>query len=248
MNKAPDLTSVRIVLVEPGGAFNIGSVARAMKNMGFSDLGLVNPAEYRTDEAFRGAVGARDVLESAGVFGSIGEAVRDAALVVGTTRRTGSSRPASCTLEELPARLLPVTFEGRAAILFGREQSGLKTSETDLCNLLVRIPSSSTFPSLNLSHAVLLVCYRLFTASAGEHLLSVAGPASNERVEELIAYIHDAFSEIGFFSKGSSGYVVNLFRRVFGRALLNEEEVEHLGHIFSRLRGLCVKHGTGRTG
>ena len=70
----PDLRNIRIVLVEPQGAFNIGSVARVMKNMGLSELALVNPAEYQNDEAYKGSVGAKNILNGALVYRSIEDA------------------------------------------------------------------------------------------------------------------------------------------------------------------------------
>ncbi|MFW6180314.1 MAG: RNA methyltransferase [Spirochaetota bacterium] len=241
MKGVPDLANIRIVLVEPRGAFNIGSAARIMKNMGLSDLGLVNPVDFHTDEAYQGAVGARDLLENARVYDSVPRAVGDASLVVGTTRRTGRSRRVFCTVEELPEQLFPVTAGGKAAVLFGREESGLLTSETDLCHLLVRIPSCNSFPSLNLSHAVAVVCYKLFTDAMVKQVPYVLEPADNTEIEGLLDYIQHVFADLGFFSKGEPGYVTTLFRRVFGRALLDREEVRSLTFIFHRLHGLCAK-------
>lgn len=241
MKVEPDLTRVRIVLVEPEGSFNIGSVARIMKNMGLRELALVNPADFHNDEAAKASVGARDVLEEALVFSSLADAVRDASLVVGTTRRGGRSRRIFCTVEDLPERVFPVTAEGKVAILFGRENSGLLTSETDLCSILVRIPSSSSFPSLNLSHAVAVVCYKLFADAMVQKVPYVLKPAENAEIEGLLDYIQCVFSDIGFFSKGTPGYVINLFRKVFGRALLDTEEVRNFTYIFHRLHGLCTK-------
>ena len=159
----PDLKKIRIVLVEPRGQFNIGSVVRVMKNMGLYELALVNPADFHNNETYKASVGARDLLNKALVFPTLEDAIKDTSLVIGTTRRAGKLRRLFCSIEELPEKLFPVLKEGKAAILFGREESGLTTRETDLCNILVNIPSSKSFPSLNLSHAVAVVCYKLFT-------------------------------------------------------------------------------------
>ena len=230
------LEKVRIVLVEPEGPFNIGSVARVMKNMGLSRLALVNPVDFHNDEAYKGAVGAKDLLHGAVVYGSLEEAVADESLVVGTTRRAGRWRQVGCGLEDLPARIMGAGSS--ISILFGRERCGLSSDETDLCNLLVSIPASKSFPSLNLSHAVALVCYTLFTASGAERIDPVVGAVSQSRIEELLRYLETVLSDMGFFAKGSSRYVVPLFRRVFGRALMNEEELENMTFIFKRIHGL----------
>jgi tRNA/rRNA methyltransferase len=236
----PDLDNIRIVLVEPRGAFNIGSVARVMKNMGLSELALINPVDFYNDEAYKGAVGAKDVLLKALVFQTLEDAIRDTNLVVGTTRRAGKHRKINCSLEELGERIFPATINGKVALLFGREESGLTNRETDLCNLLVYIPANKKFPSLNLSHAVAVVCYRLFIAAMAGEVTWLANPATSEEIEGLLGYIEKIFSEIGFFSKGNTQYVIPVFRKIFGRALLDKDEVKNLFFIFQRLYGLYL--------
>ena len=134
--------------------------------------------------------------------------------------------------------MFPVTQEGRAAILFGREKDGLTTQETDLCNILVNIPAHEDFPSLNLSHAVAVVCYKLYVEAMVYRVPYIERPAPNAEIEGLLDYIQSVFADMGFFTKGSSRYVIPLFRKIFGRALLDEEEVQNLTHIFHRLHGL----------
>jgi tRNA/rRNA methyltransferase len=236
----PDLSNIRIVLVEPQGGFNIGSVVRVMKNMGFSELALVNPSDYRHDETYKASVGARDLLEEALEFPTLEEAIRDTNLVVGTTRRAGKLRRIFCSVEELPEMLFPVLRDGKVSILFGREDSGLTNRETDMCNILVNIPADKGFPSLNLSHAVAVVCYKIFTDAMIYKVPSLSKPVTNAEIEGLLDYIHGVFSDIGFFSKGQPAYVVSLFRKIFGRALLDEEEIKNLTCIFHRLHGLCT--------
>jgi TrmH family RNA methyltransferase len=248
-----DLSRVRIVLVEPRGAFNIGSVARVMKNMGLEDLALVNPVPFHNDEGYRGAVGARSVLNGAKLFTGLTDAVAGSNLVVGTTRRTGKLRKIVCGVRQLPGRVIPMLGKGRVSILFGREESGLTTEEATLCNLLVSITANPDFPSLNLSHAVAIVCYELFSAavadrgprahgtvrrSGGAAAAFVQDPASREEIEELLDYIRVSFGEMGFFTKGTPDYVIPLFRRIIGRSLAEREEVNNLSHVFRRLHGL----------
>jgi len=234
----PNLRNIRIVLVEPSGAFNIGSVARVMKNMGLSELALVNPVEFRNDEGFKGAVGAKDVLENAFVFDNLEESIKDTNLVIGTTRREGKGRRISYTVEEVSEHIFPVLEKGKVAILFGREKSGLLNEETDLCNILIRIPASREFPSLNLSHAVAVVCYKIFTDAIVNEVPYIAEPVANAEIEGLLDYIQTVFTDIGFFSKGTPRYVIPLFRKIFGRALLDKEEFDNLTYIFHRLHGI----------
>ncbi len=241
------LQNIRIVLVRPEGPFNIGSVARVMKNMGLFELALVAPTEYKNDNGYCGAVGARDVLDNALVFPTLKEAVAEQALVVGTTRRAGRYRRIYCSVEGLPEKVFPVLAGGGSvAIVFGREQSGLKSNETDLCHLLITIPASTSFPTLNLSHAVAVVCYKLFTFAMMREVPFIAKPAPSDEIEGLLDYLHSVFADLGFFSKGSNRYVTILFRRIFGRAMLDHEEIENLTHIFHRLHGLCKSNRAGR--
>jgi tRNA/rRNA methyltransferase len=235
-----NLAKVRIVLVEPRGPFNIGSVVRVMKNMGLSKLVFVNPGDFHNEETYKASVGARDILNKALVFSTLEEAIGDTNLVVGTTRRAGKLRRLFCSVEELPEHIFPLLKEGEVAILFGREDSGLTNRETDLCNILVNIPSSKSFPSLNLSHAVAVVCYKLFTDAIVSRVPYISKPVSNEEIEGLLDYIQSVFTDIGFFSKGTPNYVIPLFRKIFGRALLDQEEIKNLTHIFHRLYGLCI--------
>jgi len=244
MKIEPDLKKIRITLVEPKGPFNIGSVARIMKNMGLYELALVKPADFQNDEAYKASVGARDILDNTLVFPNLEEAVKDSSLVVGTTRRAGKLRRLCCTVEELPERVFPAIGDGgRVSILFGREENGLLNRETDLCNILVSIPSSSSFPSLNLSHAVAVVCYKLFIDAMVFKVPYITKPVANAQIEGLLDYIYSVFADIGFFSKGSPNYVISLLRKIFGRALLDQEEIQNLTFIFHRLHGLMKEKG-----
>jgi tRNA/rRNA methyltransferase len=211
-----------------------------MKNMGLSKLVFVNPADFHNEETYKASVGARDILNKALVFSTLEEAIGDTNLVVGTTRRAGKLRRLFCSVEELPEHIFPILKEGEVAILFGREDSGLTNRETDLCNILVNIPSSKSFPSLNLSHAVAVVCYKLFTDAIVSRIPYISKPVSNEEIEGILDYIQSVFTDIGFFSKGTPNYVIPLFRKIFGRALLDQEEIKNLTYIFHRLYGLCI--------
>lgn len=246
---APNLKNIRIILVEPSGPFNIGSVARVMKNMGLAELALIKPVEFKNDEGFKGAVGAKDILNNALIFDTLEESIKDTNLVIGTTRRVGKGRRISYTVEELSEKIFPILEKGKAAILFGREKSGLLNRETDLCNILVTIPSSKGFPSLNLSHAVAVVCYKIFTDAIINEVPYINEPVANAEIEGLLDFIQSVFTNIGFFSKGTPRYVIPLFRKIFGRALLDREEFDNLTYIFHRLHGLfksrCDKENKG---
>jgi len=156
--------NVYFVLVEPKEAGNIGASARAIKNMGFNNLCLVNPPSFQTDEAFRFAHGANDILESATIFTTVKNAISDKSIVVGTSRRTGTKRGVFVTPEQGAQRLLEAARINKVAILFGREDRGLFNKEIGECGFLMTVPANKKQPSLNLAHAVMIIAYELSKA------------------------------------------------------------------------------------
>ncbi len=150
---------IRVVLVKPLRCGNIGSTARAMKNMGLSRLYLVSPQEDRWDLAERMAPGAHDVLAAAVFCESTAQAVADCHCVVGTTAR---GRKYRWPVQE-PAALAADLFEtpGEIALLFGPEDSGLDNDDLLLCHKLVTIATDEA-SSLNLAQAVLLLAHNIF--------------------------------------------------------------------------------------
>ena len=159
---------IRIVLVRPKEDKNIGSVCRAMKTMGFGSLTIVGHDSVNPAEAAITAVHAADVLERAIHCETLEEAVRDAVLVAGVSRRRGKWRKYfAVSPEQLVDRVVSIR-RGTCAVVFGNEASGLDADELARCHLAVRIPSSPEFPSLNLSHAVQIITYQLFCRLDGK--------------------------------------------------------------------------------
>ncbi len=154
--------SVRILLVRPLYPGNVGSVARVMKNLGFRRLGIVSDQDPRNEpEAFWMAHGAEDVLESAILYPDLGAALRRVDLVIGTTSRRGARWREAIDPEGL-IDILAAGWDWRTtALLFGPEDRGLPVKELSLCRWVLRIPTREECPSMNLSHAVGLVCYVL---------------------------------------------------------------------------------------
>lgn len=155
--------NVSFVLVEPHEPANIGASARAMKNMGFKNLCLVRAAEMN-DEARRLAHNAVDVLESAGHYSRLDEAIEDRALVVAVARRTGKRRGMVFQPDQAAQKIYEIAARNKVALLFGREDRGLYNEEVNECGMLLTIPAHKEHPSLNLSHAVIVVAYALSRA------------------------------------------------------------------------------------
>ncbi len=232
------LGNVVVVLVEPQGALNIGSVGRAMMNFGFSELRLVSPqVDHLSEEARRMAVKAVGLVEGARVYSRLEEALADCRLALGTTRRFGKYREDFLHPEEAASYLLPQARKDRVALVFGREDKGLLTAELDLCHRLITIPTCAELPSMNLAQAVALCLYEISRTAA-----HAAGRARGGRKLALhgeLAGLYDhmrrTLLEIDFLDPQNPDHILHSFRRIFGRAGLNAREVRILHGLMSRI-------------
>jgi tRNA/rRNA methyltransferase len=153
---------VYFILVEPQTPENVGSSARAMKTMGFSQMRLVNPCNHLDANAKKLAYGSEDILKKAVVFPSLSEAISDLDLVIATTVKRRTVKFDFYKSDEL---LNIIERKGKSissiGIVFGREDHGLGNEEISLCHLVSYIPLQQQYPSLNLSQAVMLYAYCL---------------------------------------------------------------------------------------
>lgn len=238
---AESLAAVAVVLVEPQGDRNIGSVCRAMMNFGFRDLRLVRPqVDHLTHEARQMAVKATEVLERARIFPSLEDALADCSLALGTTRRFGKYREDFLHPDEAAAQFLPVAAQGRVALVFGREDRGLLTAELDLCQRFITIPTSDALPSMNLAQAVALclydtarTCHRLQQAkerSPGRKKL-----AASAALENMFGHMRQTLLDIDYLNPDNPDHILRAFRRIFGRAGLNDREIRILRGLWRRL-------------
>jgi tRNA/rRNA methyltransferase len=226
---------IAVVLVEPQNPGNIGMVCRAMKNMGLSELRLVNPCPYLHPEAHKFAVSAKELLGAARVFSSLREALADSPLSVATTRRHGKYRQEIFTPEEVARKIVPELGSYRAALVFGREDNGLTTDELSLCRWHATISTSGEYGSLNLSQAVLIFCYEIFKNGAAElppREREIAGAAETE---ELLEHMEDTLLRIGFLNPQNPAHIMRTFRRLLARAEPDSREVAMLQGMMSQI-------------
>ena len=235
--KSLSAENVSIVLVEPISPGNIGSVARAMKNTGFTRLKLINPCEHKCNESFSMACKAHEVLLGAEVFPDIASATKGGSVIVGTTRRKGRLRYPVLTLDEAIPGIAKLASGNKVDILFGREDKGLKNEEIQKCGILVEIPVSPGYPSLNLSHAFFIVCYSLFrTENPAEPVIKAAPKEETERMYE---HLESALRSLGYGEAGGEGLlsaIMRSFRRLFGRTALMQKEINMLRGIFTQIK------------
>jgi tRNA/rRNA methyltransferase len=221
---------VRFVLVEPQSGGNVGAAARAMKNLGFSRMALVSPTcDPLGDEARRMAVDARDVLASAVVFEALDDALRGAACVVGTSRRSGRQRRPHYRLDDFSSEILGLASAAEIAIVFGREDHGLCDLDLDLCTHLVYLPGSDDYPSFNLAQAVLLCAYELRRAALDPPREDLSDPpATHDEREAFYGHLRQALLTIGYVHGESVVPIMRRLRRMLGRATVTTEDVRML--------------------
>ena len=157
------IEKVEVILVEPAEGGNVGSCARALKNMGFSSFNMVDPRYEDRPMAHKMAVHAQDVLESARVFDSIEEATRDANWVVATSvrSRTHPERKPPIGPDEFIKRLRDLPEGAKAALLFGPERTGLTNAQLGKCQDILTVPTAAEFSSMNLAQAVMVVAWEI---------------------------------------------------------------------------------------
>ncbi len=235
------LAQVRIILVEPAGALNVGSVARILKNMGLQQLVLVNPqCDPRCQDAQKMAVHGVDILESAIQVETLPEALSGCQRAIATTARERSLE----TPLEHPRDALGWLLETPGALIFGPEDRGLSNEELNYAQRFVRIPSSSVYPALNLAQAVAVCCYELFQLANANPKVSppvVSSPirtgseATLERLEGFYNQLETLLLNIGYLYSHTATSRMEKFRRLFNRAQLSQTEVDMLRGILSQM-------------
>jgi tRNA/rRNA methyltransferase len=224
------LSNVKVVLVEPLYGGNVGSVCRAMMNMGLSRLVVVGgTARLDMDEARTFAYRAAGLLETMETAGTLAEAVADCGLVAGTTARVGLYRDHSRTPREWAPTLLQAAAQGPVAMVFGREDKGLTNDELALCTQFVQIPSTDSYTSLNLAQAVMVCCYELYLAEGSFQPSQEKFPeATSEQRERMFGLWQKALLDIGFMEDDKSTHMMLGLRRILSRGSLTDADVRIL--------------------
>ena len=235
---------MRVVLVATRNPLNIGAVARAMSNFGFFRLYLVNPYEPSFLEA-RSAVGAADLLANAKVFATVGEAVADCTLVVGTTAvGTREIRHPLKFLEQGARAIhkhLGARSPGKAkkktevAILFGSEKVGLANEDLSYCNWLLRIPTRDEHRSMNLAQAVVICLYELARSSKRTAPVDKGTPATAGDIDRVADLLLEALELAGSLDTRSAFTTGQKVRRLMRRHKLTAEDAKFWLGMFGQI-------------
>ena len=249
-----NLKNIVIILDHPDESRNIGAVCRAMANNDIYELRIVgNRDDYDIDHIHVLAIHAGYIFDNAQFFNSINEATKDCSISAGTTRRRGKKRGKLYLPEEFARKASEITGSDKnnpaesapkVAIIFGNERTGLTDDQLSQCTVGVTIPSSDNFGSLNLSHAVQIICYHLFRENLASHNKAVKSyeSLSLERIDSTVQNITDNLKDIGFFKMPGREEMENFWRSLLSRASVSESEVQYLEKIFSKISGLNKKN------
>jgi len=224
--------NISIVLYRPKYAGNIGSVARAAKNMGITRIVVVGATEFDREEMEQRSTHlAADVLDQIQYVASIEEALGTFTYIVGTTARIGKARGPFVSPRAAAQNIAGLSQKNKIALLFGPEDTGLANDQLRLCHTVVTIPTSHEFTSLNLSQAVMILCYEIFIVSPATAETKPKLALSSE-LEGMYRQIKDLLSEIGFLNPENPEYWMLDLRRFFARSGLLSREVKII-------RGIC---------
>jgi tRNA/rRNA methyltransferase len=229
---------LRFILVETSRAGNVGSVARAMKTMGFSDLVLVNPRDphvLQDAEAVAFASGATDVLEKTRIVASMAEALDGCNFAAAVSARLREFSPPVWTPREFAGH---VAGQGElsAALVFGNERFGLPNQIVESSNVLINIPANPDYSSLNLSQAAQVLAYEARLAATGDAVeprgVGFHGDAaSHAQIEGMYAHLEQALVAIDFLNADNPRKLMPRLKRLFARTQLETEEVNILRGI-----------------
>ncbi|WP_082852824.1 RNA methyltransferase [Bordetella ansorpii] len=249
MNRA--FSRVRFIMVQPSHPGNVGSAARAIKTMGFSELVLVEPRfpdMLEQPEALALASGAGDVLERARVYATLEEALAPVTLAFALTARVRDLGPPPCDIRQaadLASRHMDETSEGSVAIVLGTERAGLTNAQIALCHRICHIPANPEYSSLNVAQALQLAAWEMryaLLAASGAPMLppappsqaeSGAEPAPGAAVQGLLAHWEEALVAVRFLDPAHPKKLMPRMRHLFSRQALTRDEVD-------MLRGVCT--------
>ena len=239
-------SKIRMVLVNTTHPGNIGGAARAIKNMGLTELYLVQPREFPAPRAVWRAAGARDILTNVKVVESLDEAIAGCGLVVGTSARERRIPWPLINPRECGEKIWSEAASHDVALLFGREDRGLTNSELQKCHYHVHIPSNPDYSSLNLATAVQVLAYEVRMASLQDENGVLPSMdewdqplATADELELFHQHLAETMATLNFYDPDNPKQLLTRMRRLFNRTRMDKKEV-------SMLRGLLTAAGRKR--
>lgn len=235
------LSHIRIVLLRTFHAGNIGSTARAMKNMGLNNLYLVAPRHFPHDDAGKMACSAIDVVENAVIVDNLYDAVKDCGVVIASTARPRGFDLPAINPEQSAQMLCKSAKTAPVALLFGPERMGLSNADLQYAKYRVTIPTSPDYSSLNLAAAVQTLSYEIYKYSLKDNkekndLLLQRELPSIKAMEQFYQHLEQTLNATGFIMKKHPGKVLKKLRCLFNRAQPDVQEMNILRGILASIQ------------
>jgi tRNA (cytidine32/uridine32-2'-O)-methyltransferase len=231
--------NIRIVLVETSHPGNIGSTARAMKVMGFTDLVLVAPKQFPDSHATALASGADDILASARVVDTLEEALADVRLAVAASARSRSYPWPMLTPTQAAETLMNESQAATVALVFGHERAGLSNEQLQMCQFHTAIASNPDYPALNLAQAVQVFTYEMrrvvesgFTPACPKETVY----ATVADIEHLFSHLQTVLNDMRFLSENNPSLAMMRLKRLLQRTRLEEVEVKLLRGLLKHIQ------------
>ena len=236
------LKHFKIVLVRAENPVNIGQVARAMKNFGLSELTLVSCAPHRVPEAYTPGWKARHILTRARKIRSLDQALQGSALTVGFTARKGKRRGEPQPIMELIPQILETARNQKVALVFGNEKNGLSNEELKKCHLVATIPTADDYSSLNLSHAIAIAAFSIFSQTAKARKVFKKPKRFSTTPQEFDALIQDFYDILKWLGYKSTAEndlldrVTDGLRHYFQKSGLDRRELHLFKAFLARVK------------
>jgi tRNA/rRNA methyltransferase len=229
---------IAIILVSPENPDNIGAVARAIKNMGFTDLRLVKPPRAWRKKAQKMAMSAADILTKGEVYASLQDAIQDLGLVIGTTRRVGGHRGTFLPFARAVSKVRGNSHHQKIGIVFGRESKGLANEDSALCDHLMTIPTGPSYPSLNLAQAVMVVLFALSWERRATKAIFHERALNKQEIEVTITHFEEALKVLGYKKGGADllPRILQTLRGLIKRGGLLEPEAQMIKGLSRKIR------------
>ena len=242
--------STVVILNKPAHGGNVGAVARAMSNMGFSLLRLVSPRQFPHPEAYRFAANSGDILDNAVVFSNLSDAVADLNFLVATTNRHRGQRQIVLTPQQLGKRLPTLLSQRktRVGLLFGTERTGLETVDVERADIICNIPTAGQNGSLNLAQAVLIITYEIMSGLEQGQAFDFDPQRQGERAEaadldRLFHHMKHVLTKIQFLKPGQDQHMMGSLKAIVHRAALDKRETAILRGILNEIIAAPVRLG-----
>ena len=233
------LELTKIILVEPSGPLNVGSIARLCQNFGVESLNIVNPqCNIKDSEALRMAVKGKSFLHNANIFSSLIEAIEDCNLIIATSGRIENGDLTFTTLKQTKEWLKELKINKKIALIFGRENRGLTNQELTFAHKIINLNTNESYASLNLSHSVAIVLHEISLLNdKPRNYNDHSDPIENTKIiNDFLIDAEELLLDIGFLLKHTAKPRMAKIRRLIQRAEIRSEEVSLIRGVLRQMR------------